>query len=77
MVNEAKLRAVIRHLVALERARGCRLSTPQVMHILYVFEGLSILREGKPAIGLTFVKTRTGVFSREAKKVLEEVRKET
>ena len=74
MVNKAKLRVVLRHLVALERARGCKLSTPQVMHILYVFEGLSILREGKPAIGLTFIKTRTGVFSREAKKVHEEVR---
>ncbi len=74
-MNERKLRAVIEFLVSLERARGCKLSTPQVMTMLYLFEGISYLRNGKPAIGLKFVKTKAGVFSREAKKVLEEVRR--
>ena len=75
-INEEKLRAVLRYIIALEKAGGRRLSVPRIMALLYVFEALTMLSTGRPAIGLRFIKTRTGVFSREAKKALEEVRSE-
>lgn len=72
-VNYKKLRSAVQLIHALEKASGKRIPLSGYMQILYLFEGISYLTNGKPSIGLTFIKTRTGIFSREVRQVWREI----